>query len=259
MSTVTANQYELGPEQQIEAKVSAVFARLSPFRRPREPEALAYWLGQIVGWPGHDFFSGVRSLVDQENYVAALIREISQSASEIMRVTGQNGTAGNLWSLLCDRVAEDEAAASEVYLEQLGTLLPKVVAPPCFYLAGQALKISRPERDLFAMVPIRVVCAYLMHVEGRTPPARGLKKTQKKLLTEAEPAAEGARKPERPTPFPREHAANLAQTVLSALNIGIVADIESLVRRALAEPWAAAETKFCWWYLLPDVAYEIKE
>lgn len=259
MMTMTANQYELGPEQQIEAKVSAAFARLSVFRRPREPEALAYWLGQIVGWPGHEFFSAERRLVDHENYAAALVRGIVQNAKELMQVNGQDDTAGDLWALLCDRVADVQVASSEAYLKKLGTLLPTIAGPPCFHLAGQALKKSRPEHDLFAMVPIRVVCAYLIHVEGRTPPARGSNKNEKKLLTEAESGDRCAGAVKRVAPFPREHAASLAVSVLNALAISTVADTESLIRRALAEPWAVAGNKFSWWHLLPDVAYEASE
>ncbi len=257
--TTTANQYELGPEQLIEARVSAAFSRIPRFRQPREPEVLAYWLGQIVGWPGHEVFSADRRLVDQENYAAALVRGIAQNAAELMQVTGQDDAAGNLWSLLSDRVADDQVAASEAYLKQLATLLPAIAGPPCFHLAGQARKKSRPDHDLFAMVPIRVVCAYLIQVEGRAPPVCGSKKKEKKLLTEAEPEVLGGRPVKRPAPFPREHAASLAVSVLNALGIETVADIESLIRRALAEPWATAGNKFSWWVLLPDVANAASE
>ncbi|RMB39164.1 hypothetical protein C8J47_0127 [Sphingomonas sp. PP-F2F-G114-C0414] len=254
MTTMTANQYELGPEQQVEAKVSAAFAKLSPVRRPREPEVLAHWLGQLVGWPGHEFFSTDRRLVDQEKYAAALIHEIAHIAEELVRVTGRGGSVGDLWALLCDRVSEDELVSSEVYLKQLVTLLPWLAEPPRFQLEGQPRKTGRPERDLFAMVPIRVVCAYLIYVEGYAPPVRVSSKTETNILSETAPDVGIAIASKQRPPFPRQHAAYLALNVLGALGMNTVADIDSLIRYALAEPWTTADDEFSWWHLLPKVA-----
>ncbi len=251
MTTMTANQYELGPEQLIEAKLAAKFSELSPSRRPMKPGLLAYWLGQIVGWPGHEFFSATRRLVDQQSYAAALICEIAQSAKKLMEVTGQDDVAGSLWHLLCDQVDEDEDARSEAFLKRLGTLLPVVAEPPCFHMAGQPRKTGRPELDLFALTPISVVCAYLIHAESYAPPLRKPKDNSTDGLNITEDDVPGPLGP-RPA-FPRQRASDIAAVVLDVLGITIRARLDSLIKHALVEPWMDFKGEFDFWVLLPNV------
>jgi hypothetical protein len=254
MSTITVDRYELGPEQRIEAKLSAKFADVSPSRRPSKPELLAYWLGQIVGWPGHEFFSATRRLVDQESYVAALINQIAETAHELVRVAGREDSAGGLWALLCNRLAADRAASGEAYLKQFDTLLPWLAKPPRFHLVGQPRKTGRPDRDLFAMVPIRVVCAYLIHVEGYAPPVRHFSKGRVDAVDDIDPNASIAIGSKQRAAFPRQRAADIAFSVLGALEVNTVAEVESLIRHVLAEPWSTTSDEFNWWSLLPDVS-----
>ncbi len=252
--TMTEARYELGPEQLIEEKLNARFTELSPSRRPRKPRLLAYWLGQIVGWPGHEFFSATRRLADQESYVAGLINEIAETANELVSVTGRRDSVGDLWGLLCNCLPAEKTGSGEDYLKQLAMLLPWLAEPPGFHLTGQPRKIGRPERDLLAMVPIRVVCAYLIHVEEYAPPVRHLSKGQVGGLDQTEPDVGNAIASKQRAAFPRQRAANLAWSVLCALGMNTAGEVESLIRHVLAEPWATTSNEFTWWCLLPDVA-----
>ena len=246
--------YELGQEQGIEADVAAALSKLPEFRRPKNIPVLAYWAGQIVGWPGYGFFSAERSLADQQEYVAGLISDLKSTAAAISQALGDRGDEDVFWAMLCDGMGTEGAAARRAYVERLAPALPWLAEAPRFRKRVAPSHGGRPEQDLFAKVVVRVVCAYLIYVERLQPqlqhpdPAQG-KCAELAVVEETAPSA-SAGKPRLSV----QHAGTLAQVVLDVLGVRRNSRLETLVHAVRQERWARAGEAFSFWNLLPDVA-----